>query len=99
MRRGPGEPGLRFEWDPGKARTNLTKHGVSFQEGSTVFDDPFATTVADLSHSDTEERLITAGRSVRGRLLSVGHVERGSRIRLYFARRATKRERQTHEER
>ena len=99
MRTDRGEPGLEFDWDPGKARTNLAKHGVSFEEASTVLDDPFATTVSDSGHSEMEERLVTIGRSVHGHVLTVGHVERGVRIRLFFARRATKRERQTHEER
>src|SRR5436305_12552770 len=61
---------VRFAWDPAKAERNLRKHGISFSEGSTVFGDPLAATIADPGHSDLELRFITMGVSSGGRLLS-----------------------------
>lgn len=89
----------RFEWDPRKAVTNARKHGVSFDEASTVFDDTYAVIFADEEHSAEEVRELIIGQSVTGRLLIVSFVERsgGNRIRLISARVATKRERQKHE--
>jgi uncharacterized DUF497 family protein len=73
---------LRFEWDPAKAATNFAKHGVSFSEAATVFRDPLSTTGADPDHSVDEERFITFGLSVSGRLLTVAHTESGDTIRI-----------------
>jgi len=87
-----------FEWDPRKAASNLTKHGVSFVEAVTVFRDPQARIVPDPRHSVGEERLAILGQSERGRLLSVMFTERGTRIRLISARKATRRERNDYEE-
>jgi uncharacterized protein len=89
---------LLFEWDPGKAEGNLAKHGVSFDEASTVFSDPLSVTVIDPRHSVDEERLVTFGRSGRGRLLAVMHAERAERIRIISAREATRNERTAYEE-
>ena len=83
---------LGFEWDPDKARQNVEKHGVSFEEAATVFDDPIFITVADDEHSIYEERYITIGLSNRGRLLIFAHADRQGRIRIISARRATKKE-------
>jgi hypothetical protein len=88
---------MRFEWDGSKARSNLKKHRVSFDEAVTVFYDPLAATFEDPDHSHDESRLVTVGYSVQGRLLVVCHVERGAAIRLINARRATPRERKRHE--
>lgn len=55
--------GLRFEWDPAKARSNAAKHGVSFEEAATLFGDPLAITIQDPLHSLLEERFVTIGRS------------------------------------
>ncbi len=85
-----------FEWDAGKARRNIRKHGVLFEEASTVFDDASAITAEDTSHSRTERRQVTIGRSIRGRLLVVAHTARGNRIRIISARRATDTEAGTH---
>jgi uncharacterized DUF497 family protein len=52
---------MEFEWDADKAASNLVKHGVSFQEAATVFDDPLALTYFDPDHSDDEDRYITFG--------------------------------------
>lgn len=89
---------LLFEWDRRKARDNLTKHAVSFEEASTVFGDSLAITISDPLHSDEEVRFVLIGSSDRGRLLVVVHVERGSRVRLISARLATTRERLRYEE-
>jgi uncharacterized DUF497 family protein len=88
---------MRFEWDDAKARRNLRKHGVSFEEAVTVFYDPLSATFDDPDHSAEEPRFITVGNSARGRLLIVAHTERGATIRIINARRATARERERHE--
>ena len=90
---------LIFEWDEQKARDNLAKHGVNFEEATAVFGDPLSVTIADLAHSADEERLIILGMSHRQRLLVVVHVERREKIRIISARAATRRERKDYEER
>jgi uncharacterized DUF497 family protein len=89
---------LRFEWDPEKAAANLAKHGVSFEEALTVFSDPLARIFDDEDHSREEEREIIVGHSTKQRLLLVCFTARETAIRLFSARRATKRERQDYEE-
>lgn len=84
---------LLFEWDPEKARRILATHGVSFDEAGTASRDPLSITVADPLHSEDEDRLVVIGRSHRGNLLVVVHVERGDHIRITSARPATSRER------
>ncbi len=84
---------LRFEWDPAKARANIRKHGVSFEEAETVFYDEFAIQFLDDEHSP-EGRFLLLGMSTGARLLIVCHCERGDGnvIRIISARRATRRE-------
>jgi uncharacterized protein len=90
---------LTFEWDRAKAKLNLTKHRVSFDEASTVFSDPLAKIFADEEHSDREPREILIGHSIRQRLLLVSFTERGrDRVRIISARLATPNERKAHEE-
>ena len=89
---------LLFEWDPRKARKNLTVHGVSFDEASTTFRDPLSVTIADPLHSEHEERFVLRGQSHRNRILVVVHTERSHRIRIISARLATNRERHRYEE-
>jgi uncharacterized DUF497 family protein len=89
---------LRFEWDPEKAAANLAKHGVSFEEALTVFSDPVARIFDDEDHSSEEEREIIIGHSAKHRLLLVCFTARDTAIRLFSARRATKKERQDYEE-
>lgn len=89
--------GLIFEWDPAKARINVRRHRVAFEEATTVFGDPLSITIPDPLHSTGEHRFIIVGRSRRGRLLVVGHTERGDRIRVITARLATRRERMQYE--
>ena len=66
---------MRLEWDAGKARENLRKHGVSFEEASSVFFDPLSVTGDDPDHSVGERRLVTFGMSSSGRLLVVANAE------------------------
>ncbi len=89
---------MRIEWDPKKAKSNLRKHGVSFEEALTVFYDPLAATFDDMDHSVGEQRLITVGFSSNGRLLFVAHTERGRALRIISARLATAHERKKHED-
>jgi uncharacterized DUF497 family protein len=88
---------VQFEWDPEKAASNLAKHGVSFDEASTVFGDPFATTVPDRDRWASEERLLTTGLSGRHRILIIWHTEQNDTVRIIGAREATPRERRTYE--
>ena len=88
---------MRFEWDPQKAKQNLKKHGVSFEEALTVFFDPLSATFDDPDHSVDEYREITVGLSSRGRLLVVAHTEREESLRIISARPANAHERKRHE--
>jgi len=90
---------MRFVWDARKAAANARKHRVSFEEASTVFGDNLAITAADPDHSVAEERWITFGESMHGRLLAVSHGEQeGDIIRIISARPATRSERKLYEE-
>jgi uncharacterized protein len=89
---------MKLEWDPRKAKSNLTKHGVSFEEAATALSDPMAATGADPDHSIAEDRYVTFGVSERGRLLVVSHTEEGETIRIISARTASKGERELYEE-
>ena len=89
---------MEFEWDRKKAARNLARHGVSFQEATSVFDDLLSIAVPDPDHSGEENRFIIVGQSHRGRLLIVSHAERGDRIRLINARELTRTERNIYEE-
>ncbi len=86
-----------FEWDDNKAVRNLKKHGVSFEEAVTIFNDPLIATIPDPDNSKDEERYISIGVSVGGRLLVVIHTEREERIRLISCRKATNAERKYYE--
>lgn len=88
---------MQFEWDRTKAEQNFRRHRVSFDEAVTVFYDPLAATFDDPDHSVGEHRFVTVGRSSRGRLLVVVHVEREERIRIISARLTTAHERKRHE--
>jgi len=91
--------GLRFEWDRRKATWNLHKHGVSFDEASTVFHDPLGRIFNDENHSGDEWREIIIGHSVTSRLLLVLFIERADNIiRIISARQTTTREREEYEE-
>jgi uncharacterized DUF497 family protein len=83
---------MEFEWDEDKADGNRKKHGVSFEEASTVFEDPLTLTGYDPDHSTEEDRFITVGLSVDGRNIVVSHTDRDSAIRIISARPASRRE-------
>jgi uncharacterized protein len=89
--------GLLFEWDPKKARLNLKRHGISFDEASTAFRDPLSQTIEDPLHSENEERFVLIGQTIQGRILVIVHTDRGERIRIISARLATKKERLRYE--
>jgi hypothetical protein len=90
--------GLTFEWDRRKAASNLSKHGVSFEEALTVFADPLARIFDDEDHSVEERREIVIGQSLRGRLLVVCFTAQGESVRIFSARTATRREQKDYEE-
>lgn len=83
---------IKFTWDVNKAISNEKKHGITFQEASSVFFDSLSITIADPLHSIGEERFIIIGHSNQNRLLVVVHTDRGKEIRLISARPATTRE-------
>ncbi len=87
---------IEFQWGPKKARDNLSKHGVLFEEAKSVFFDDYAKQFFDEGHSDDEERFILLGKSRQSRILVVCHCERehGNVIRIISARKATANERQ-----
>ncbi len=87
-----------FQSNKTKAKQNLKRHKVSFEEASTVFGDTLSRTIDDPLHSEDEERYIILGQSIRGRLLVVVHMIRGNVIRIISARTATPSERKKYEE-
>ena len=90
--------GYEFEWDEAKAKVNVERHGVSFEEATTVFGDPLAMLLSDPDHSRGEERFLVLGMSSRRRVLVVSHAERPRRTRLISARPASRRERRQYED-
>jgi len=89
---------LIFGWDEVKAKANLRKHRVSFEEGKTIFNDPFLFTFPNDKHSAREEHYINIGLSANGRVLILTHTERQGKIRIISCRKATPRERRFYEE-
>ncbi len=89
---------MHFEWDENKAASNLKKHGVSFDEAKTVFDDPLYIDFYDPDHSDGEDRYIMMGMSLQNRLLLVAYTERGDAMRLISARETTQPEQKLYEQ-
>ena len=87
---------VRFEWDPEKEVRNLRKHGVSFEEASTVFGDALAATIPDAKHSELDVRFITMGMS-SGSLLVVSHTDAEESVRIIGARTAIAQERRRYE--
>ncbi len=88
---------MNFDWDEPKAETNLTKHGVSFLEAASVFEDDFSITFPDPDHSAAEERWIIVGHSDQGRLLFVSHTDQENQTRIISARVVTRQERRVYE--
>ena len=94
---------FQFEWDELKAAANVRKHGVSFELASTVFNDPRLLSIADLEHSEAEERWFSVGCASNGAMLSIVYVWSESdpattKIRLIMARQATRNEIRHYEE-
>jgi uncharacterized protein len=92
---------IRFEWHAAKAASNLTKHGVSFVEAKSVFNDENGLLIPDPDHSQTEDRFVLLGLSLAARFLAVCHCERdrGNTIRIISARKANRAERAIYHER
>jgi uncharacterized protein len=89
---------MNFDWDENKASSNLSKHGVSFEEAKTVFNDLLYVDFYDPDHSDNEERYLIIGESNQGRLLIISYTEGRDLIRLISAREVTRSEREAYEE-
>lgn len=89
---------MEFEWNSNKAELNIEKHGVSFQEAATVFNDSLSITFPDPDHSIGENRYVIIGVSRFGQLLVVAHTDRGEKVRIISARKATRQERRFYEE-
>ena len=92
-----------FEWDPKKANSNKKKHGVTFEQASTVFLDPRMISVFDIEHSEHEDRWATIGIDRNGALLVVVHTfqqidAESCRIRIISARKATRKESKQYQE-
>ena len=88
---------LIFAWDEDKSKENERRHGVSFEESKTIFNDPLSITIYDPDHSIDEDRFIELGLSKTGRFLIVCYTERGTTIRIISSRAATRRERRAYE--
>ena len=89
---------MNFDWNEKKAAVNVSKHGISFDEAKTVFDDSCYIDFFDPDHSETEHRYVRMGFSNRHRLLMVSYTERKDVIRLISARKTSKKEKQFYEE-
>lgn len=91
---------MNFEWDENKNLINQRKHGVSFEEGKTVFEDTYAILFDDPDHSEHEERFLIIGMTAVKGICIVSHCYRGAdeTIRIISARKATKSERNVYEE-
>jgi len=87
-----------FSWNEIKAGENLKKHKVSFDEGKTIFNDPFLLTFPDIDSSESEERYVNIGLSAKDRILVLIHTERLGKIRIISCRKASARERRYYEE-
>jgi len=87
-----------YEWNAAKATTNLKKHGVSFEQAATIFLDPMTLTFPDPDHSNDEMREISIGCTSGRSVVFVSHCQRGQRLRIISARKATARERKQYEE-
>ena len=102
MSAGDSSVQLEFTWDPIKATSNATKHGISFAQAASVLRDPLALTVYDATHSAFEERWFSLGHSLEGQLLAVSHTytttgPNRAQVRIISARQATRQERLQYE--
>ncbi len=87
---------MKFEWDVGNEKINVRKHNIAFSEACYVFADPFMLTIFDPDHSENEERWITIGQTIKGKILTVVHTYRHNKdneiVRIISARKATENE-------
>ena len=88
---------MRFEWNSSKAQFNFSKHGISFEEATTIFGDPLSITSPDPDHSQEEGRWITIGVSTNLKTIVVVHTDQLETVRIISARLATKREKGCYE--
>ncbi len=89
---------MEYDWDQEKAQSNLKKHGISFQEAASAFDDPLALTFDDPDHSIGEHRLLTFGVTKTGKWVIVSHTEKHNAIlRIISAHPMNKYERKIYE--
>ena len=89
---------MDFEWNPNKASSNKKKHGITFSEALTVFNDPLELTIADPDHSLDEFRFLSIGKSDKGKLQIVSYTEKQNGIiRIISSRKATRMERKQYE--
>lgn len=94
---------MKFEWDKNKEAINIQKHGITFEQASYIFSDPFALSKWDGKHSEDEDRWILLGKSLNDTILVVVHTYRERDgiefVRIISARKATKNEKQTYDKR
>lgn len=89
---------LQFEWDSKKSQSNKRKHGITFEEASTVFGDLLSITIPDRTHSIGEDRFITIGTSINDKFIVVVHTDRDDIIRIISARKATRNEKRQYKQ-
>jgi uncharacterized DUF497 family protein len=89
---------MNFQWDREKDKANVKKHGVEFADATAVFDDPEAITIED-PDSEGEQRFLSIGLDILGRIIVVAYTYRGDDVRLFSARKATKKEVRIYEKR
>ena len=89
---------MNFEWDPKKAASNTTKHGISFEEASSAFGDPLAHSIPDPLHSHDEDRFVLMGQTNTGRLAVVVYTDSQETVRIISARLAKPSERRRYEQ-
>jgi uncharacterized DUF497 family protein len=88
---------VAFEWDANKAAANFRKHGVGFTEAVGVLNDDYAITINDNESDPEEQRFITLGMGMKGRILVVVYIYSGEDIRIISARTAGRPEREHYE--
>jgi uncharacterized DUF497 family protein len=88
---------VSFEWDPNKAAVNVRKHRVQFSEAAGVFSDDYAITIHDDESDPDEQRFLTLGMGIQGRILVVVYCYSGENIRIVSARTAGRPERDQYE--
>ena len=88
---------MKFEWNLGKSESNYRKHGISFEEAATVFNDSLSVSFPDPQHSMRESRYVIIGMSRFGRLLVIAHTDQEEIVRIISARKATRMEKRFYE--